>query len=113
MAKETTLMEKLMALCKRRGFIFQSSEIYGGINGFWDYGPLGVELKRNIKDAWWYDMVTCREDVVGLGTDGDDQITLEELAGWQGGGVLDVLMNFDGRLPHRYGAAPDTGARWP
>ncbi len=51
-------MEKLVALCKRRGFIFQSSEIYGGINGFWDYGPLGVELKRNVKDAWWHDMVT-------------------------------------------------------
>jgi glycyl-tRNA synthetase len=50
-------MEKLVALCKRRGFIFQSSEIYGGINGFWDYGPLGVELKRNIKEAWWQDMV--------------------------------------------------------
>lgn len=50
-------MEKLVALCKRRGFIFQSSEIYGGLNGFWDYGPLGVELKRNVKDAWWYDTV--------------------------------------------------------
>jgi glycyl-tRNA synthetase len=50
-------MEKLVSLCKKRGFIFQSSEIYGGINGFWDYGPLGVELKKNIKDAWWNDMV--------------------------------------------------------
>src|SRR5207302_59267 len=50
-------MEKLVALCRRRGFIFPSSEIYGGINGFWDYGPLGVELKKNIKDAWWQDMV--------------------------------------------------------
>src|SRR5882757_6765672 len=50
-------MEKLVALCRRRGFIFQSSEIYGGINGFWDYGPLGVEFKKNIKDAWWLDMV--------------------------------------------------------
>ncbi|QVL33397.1 glycine--tRNA ligase [Telmatocola sphagniphila] len=50
-------MEKLVALCRRRGFIFQSSEIYGGINGFWDYGPLGCELKKNIKDAWWQDMV--------------------------------------------------------
>src|SRR5205809_411346 len=50
-------MEKLVALCRRRGFIFQSSEIYGGINGFWDYGPLGVELKNNIKAAWWQDMV--------------------------------------------------------
>src|SRR5262245_15163124 len=50
-------MEKLVSLCRRRGFIFQSSEIYGGINGFWDYGPMGVELKKNIKDAWWQDMV--------------------------------------------------------
>src|SRR5437773_2544029 len=50
-------MEKLVALCRRKGFIFQSSEIYGGINGFWDYGPLGVELKKNIKEAWWQDMV--------------------------------------------------------
>ena len=50
-------MEKIVALCRRRGFVFQSSEIYGGINGFWDYGPLGVELKRNLKEAWWHDMV--------------------------------------------------------
>ncbi len=48
--KSQDRMEKLVSLCKRRGFIFQSSEIYGGINGFWDYGPLGAELKRNIKD---------------------------------------------------------------
>ena len=46
-------MEKLVSLCKRRGFLFQSSEIYGGLNGFWDYGPLGVELKRNVREAWW------------------------------------------------------------
>jgi glycyl-tRNA synthetase len=59
-------MDKLAALCKRRGFIFQSSEIYGGIGGFWDYGPLGVELKRNLKDAWWQDVVRRRDDVVGL-----------------------------------------------
>src|SRR5881392_2707429 len=50
-------MEKLVALCRRKGFIYQSSEIYGGIGGFWDYGPLGVELKKNVKDAWWQDMV--------------------------------------------------------
>jgi glycyl-tRNA synthetase len=56
-------MEKLVSLCKRRGFLFQSSEIYGGINGFWDYGPLGVELKRNIKDAWWKDMVTAHDEL--------------------------------------------------
>ena len=52
-------MERIVSLAKRRGFIFPSSEIYGGINGFWDYGPLGVELKRNIKDAWWHDVVRC------------------------------------------------------
>jgi glycyl-tRNA synthetase len=60
------MMEKLVSMCKRRGFIFPGSEIYGGLNGFWDYGPLGVELKRNIKDAWWNDMVTGRIDMVGL-----------------------------------------------
>ena len=58
MASDTGFMDKLTALCKRRGFIYQSSEIYGGIGGFWDYGPLGVELKRNIKEQWWRDMVT-------------------------------------------------------
>ena len=59
-------MEKIVSLCKRRGFIFQSSEIYGGINGFWDYGPLGAELKRNVKDCWWRTMTQQRDDVVGL-----------------------------------------------
>jgi glycyl-tRNA synthetase len=57
---------QLISLCKRRGFIFQDSEIYGGINGFWDYGPLGVELKRNIRELWWMEMVTKRNDVVGM-----------------------------------------------
>lgn len=52
-------MDSIVALCRRRGFIFQSSELYGGINGFWDYGPLGAELKRNLKEAWWQDMVRC------------------------------------------------------
>lgn len=56
-------MEDLVALCKRRGFLFQSSEIYGGLNGFWDYGPLGVLLKRNVKDAWWHDMVTSHNEM--------------------------------------------------
>jgi glycyl-tRNA synthetase len=59
-------MEKIVSLCKRRGFIFQSSEIYGGINGFWDYGPLGAELKRNVKDCWWRSLTQQRDDVVGL-----------------------------------------------
>mgnify|MGYP005836899323 FL=1 len=62
MPADTAFMEKLTALCKRRGVIYQSSEIYGGIGGFWDYGPMGVELKRNIKDAWWHDMVTNPPD---------------------------------------------------
>ncbi len=61
-------METLVALCKRRGFIFQSSEIYGGINGFFDYGPLGAELKKNIRDCWWADMVRRRDDIVGIET---------------------------------------------
>src|SRR5271156_3179607 len=59
-------MEKLVSLCKRRGFLFQSSEIYGGFNGFWDYGPLGVELKRNVKEAWWRDMITGHDDLATL-----------------------------------------------
>ncbi|HWX21214.1 MAG TPA: glycine--tRNA ligase [Candidatus Binatia bacterium] len=64
--KTGELMEKIVSLCKRRGFIFQSSEIYGGLNGFWDYGPLGAELKRNIKECWWRAMTRRRDDVVGL-----------------------------------------------
>ena len=58
-------MEKIVSLCKRRGFIFQSSEIYGGLNGVWDYGPLGVELKNNLKQYWWQVTVRDRDDVVG------------------------------------------------
>ena len=59
-------MDNIVALAKRRGFIFQSSEIYGGLNGFFDYGPLGAELKKNIRDCWWNDMVRRRDDIVGL-----------------------------------------------
>jgi glycyl-tRNA synthetase len=64
--KTGEIMEKIVSLCKRRGFIFQSSEIYGGLNGFWDYGPLGAELKRNIKDCWWRSLTQMRDDVAGL-----------------------------------------------
>ena len=60
------VMDKLVSLCKRRGFIFQSSEIYGGTGSVWDYGPLGVELKKNLKDQWWKAMVRMRDDVEGL-----------------------------------------------
>ena len=59
-------MEKIVSLCRRRGFIFPSSEIYGGLSSCWDYGPLGVELKRNIKEAWWRTVVQERDDMVGL-----------------------------------------------
>jgi glycyl-tRNA synthetase len=64
--KQSNLMDKIVSLCRRRGFIFQSSEIYGGLDSCYDYGPLGVELKRNIKEAWWRSMVREREDIVGL-----------------------------------------------
>ena len=64
--KENLQMEKIVSLCKRRGFVFQSSEIYGGINGFWDYGPLGAELKRNVKELWWHAMTRQRDDIAGL-----------------------------------------------
>ncbi|MCS6925732.1 MAG: glycine--tRNA ligase [Candidatus Binatia bacterium] len=61
-------METIVNLCKRRGFVFPSSEIYGGFASTWDYGPLGVELKRNIREAWWHYMVTARENIVGVET---------------------------------------------
>ena len=64
--ENTQRMEKIVSLCKRRGFIFQSSEIYGGLNGVWDYGPLGTELKNNLKQYWWKVTVRNRDDVVGL-----------------------------------------------
>ena len=71
---ESSVMEKIVSLCKRRGFVYPASEIYGGLNGFWDYGPLGVLLKNNIRDSWWRDMVECPPigpdghplDIVGL-----------------------------------------------
>ena len=67
MTATTFSMEELVSLCKRRGFIFPASEIYGGINGFWDYGPLGTELKNNLRDAWWHDMAHCPP----IGPDGE------------------------------------------
>jgi glycyl-tRNA synthetase len=66
MAQDGALMDKLVSLCKRRGYVFQSSEIYGGTGSVWDYGPLGVELKKNVKDAWWNAMVRARDDIEGL-----------------------------------------------
>ncbi len=64
--KEQNLFDKLVSLCKRRGYIFQSSEIYGGLTSCWDYGPLGVELKRNVKDFWWKTMTMKRDDIEGI-----------------------------------------------
>ncbi len=79
-------MEKIVSLCKRRGFIFQSSEIYGGLNGFWDYGPLGVELKRNAKDLWWSSMTRLREDIVGL-----DATIIMHSSIWKASGHVDTF----------------------
>jgi len=62
----STTIDTVVALCKRRGFVFPSGEIYGGTRSAWDYGPLGVELKENIKRQWWRSMVTSRDDIVGL-----------------------------------------------
>ena len=59
-------MDKILSISKRRGFVFQSSEIYGGLGSTWDYGPLGVELKRHVKEAWWRSVVLDRDDMVGL-----------------------------------------------
>jgi glycyl-tRNA synthetase len=85
-AKTNDRMEKIVSLCKRRGFIFQSSEIYGGINGFWDYGPLGAELKRNVKDLWWNSMTRMREDVVGL-----EATIIMHPAIWKASGHVDTF----------------------
>src|ERR1051325_9457420 len=63
---DNDLMQRIVSLCKRRGFVFQSSEIYGGLKSAYDYGPLGVELKRNLMNEWWRNMVHEREDVVGI-----------------------------------------------
>ena len=85
-SKDNLLMEKIVSLCKRRGFVFQSSEIYGGINGFWDYGPLGAELKRNVKELWWNTMTRQRDDVAGL----EATIIMSPLI-WKASGHVDTF----------------------
>ncbi|MFL5798401.1 MAG: glycine--tRNA ligase [Actinomycetota bacterium] len=80
------LMEAVTSLAKRRGIVFQSSEIYGGLRSSWDYGPLGVELKRNVKAAWWSSMVQLRDDVVGL-----DAAIIMSPQVWEASGHLDVF----------------------
>jgi glycyl-tRNA synthetase len=83
MARQNVSMDTIVSLSKRRGFVFPSSEIYGGFSSTWDYGPLGVELKRNIKNLWWRDMVQLRDDIVGL----DSAILMSPLV-WQASGHL-------------------------
>ena len=83
MAKITKL-EDIVSLCKRRGFIFQSSEIYGGLASCYDYGPLGVELKRNVRNEWWKSTVQMRDDIVGL----DCSIFMHPLV-WKASGHAD------------------------
>ncbi len=92
MAAHPDVMDKLVSLCKRRGLIFQSSEIYGGTGSVWDYGPLGVELKRNVKDNWWNAMVRSHDNVVGL-----DASILMHPRTWEAsghvGGFVDPLVD--------------------
>lgn len=82
--QEQVSMDKLVSLCKRRGFIFQSSEIYGGINGFWDYGPYGVTMRRAVEQLWWQNIVEERDDVVGL-----DSTVICHPEVWRASGHLD------------------------
>jgi glycyl-tRNA synthetase len=81
--KSAVTMEKLVNLCKRRGFVFPTSEIYGGLGSSFDYGPLGVEMKRNVKEAWWREMVQCRSDVLGL-----DSAIFQHPRTWEASGHL-------------------------
>ncbi|MCL4365783.1 glycine--tRNA ligase, partial [Patescibacteria group bacterium] len=82
------LMDKIVALCKRRGFIYPGSEIYGGLGGIWDYGPLGAEFKRNIKNEWWKDIVQKREDIVGI----DSAIMMNPQA-WVASGHVEAFVD--------------------
>src|SRR5687768_3159999 len=82
-ANGVTLMEKVVNLSKRRGFVFPSAEIYGGFRSTYDYGPIGVQLLRNVKDAWWRSMVQLRDDVLGL-----DASILSPPAVWEASGHL-------------------------
>mgnify|MGYP001599867495 CR=1 FL=1 len=82
-------MQKIVALCKRRGFIYPGSEIYGGLGGTWDYGPLGVLLANNIKSEWWKDIVLHRENVVGL-----DSSILYHPKVWEASGHVESFYDF-------------------
>ena len=84
--QEENLMDKIVSLCKRRGFIYPGSEIYGGLGGTWDYGPAGALLKKNLKDLWWKEMVQLREDVVGM----DAAIMMNPKA-WEASGHVEAF----------------------
>src|SRR5229473_2794753 len=102
-------MEKVVALTKRRGFIFPSSEIYGGVSGFYDYGPYGVAMKRAIRDLWWRHMVELRDDVVGL-----ESTLIMPSAVWAASGHLTnfaaPLRRCPGACKNRWGANHVKGA---
>jgi glycyl-tRNA synthetase len=87
-SRDAARIEELVSLCKRRGIVFPSSEIYGGTRSAWDYGPLGVELKENIRRQWWRAMVQTREDVVGL----DSAVILASDV-WKASGHLDAFVD--------------------
>ena len=105
-------MEKVTALCKRRGFIFQSSEIYGGLSGFYDYGPYGVALKRNIRELWWRHLVELRDDVVGL-----ESTLIMHPEVWKASGhvdnFVDPLVQCMGECKRRWRADQLQGGRCP
>src|ERR671939_1655423 len=87
-AHDPARLDKVVNLCKRRGFVFPSGEIYGGTRSAWDYGPLGVELKENIKRQWWRAMVTRRDDIVGL----DSSIILPRQV-WEASGHVEQFVD--------------------
>ena len=106
---QSDLMEKLTSLCKRRGFIYRSSEIYGGINGFWDYGPYGTALKRALEQLWWHYMVEARKNVEGL-----DSTIICHPQVWKASGHLDKFGDLmtdcrDCKARHRVDQMEDSG----
>jgi len=110
-SKRAVTMEKIVNLCKRRGLVFPTSSIYGGLGSTFDYGPLGIELKRNVKEAWWREMVQTRDDVIGL-----DSAILQHPRTWEASGHL---QNFTDPLvdckvcKHRFRADHISGNRCP
>ena len=101
MPSPDNVMDKLVSLAKRRGFVFQSSEIYGGLGSVWDYGPLGVELKKNIKERWWRSMVHARDDIEGL-----DAAILMHPKVWEASRARGRLHRSAGRLQEVQEALP-------